>query len=68
MAEISSITINLPMATEEYRVGQADITEIKDQSMEFENSTEWMYEIYVGGKLYKSIINTPVTITYELEG
>ncbi|MFJ8064875.1 hypothetical protein ACIQYS_09600 [Psychrobacillus sp. NPDC096426] len=74
--KIIGLGINLPMATEHFQVGDKTltqhgiwktVTEIKDQSVEYENSTEWMYDIYVEGKLYKSVINSPVTITYSLE-
>lgn len=76
MPKIQKINLNLPMHTEEYEIGRnvcdehgmwKTVTEIKDQSSEYENSTEWMYDIYVEGKLFKSIINSPVTITYSLE-
>lgn len=68
MAKILEVAINLPMHTEVYTVGIYGVSEIKDQSAEFESGTQCMYDVYVEGGLYKSIINTPVTITYELEG
>lgn len=73
--KIIELTINLPMATETYEVGRsyhssnADeiCTEIKDASIEWETHIDFIYDIYVNGKLYKSIVNTPVTLTYSLE-
>ena len=44
------------------------ITEIRDMSMEFEDSIHVAYDIFANGKLYKSIINLPVQVEYEIEG
>lgn len=73
--KIIALALNLPMATEEYHVGDSirvngeikRLTEIKDMSIEAESRTETMYDIYLEGKLYKSIVNSPVSITYSLE-
>jgi|GEM_PF-6102195 len=75
MSSITAIALNLPMATEHYKVGDTDfvhgafseITEIRDVSNEYEDHTDWIYDIYADGKLYKSIVNSPVSITYSLE-
>ncbi len=79
MRGIKSISLNLPMVAECYTVGQKvndqtlprdlqKVTEIKDFSRECENSNEYIYDIFVAGQLYKTIINTPVSITYFLDG
>lgn len=43
------------------------ITEIKDNTMEYPDSTEFIYDIYVNDKLWKSLINMPVKIEYSIE-
>lgn len=77
MSKIKSLQVNLPMHNEFYIVGRGRecshiehfegiITEIKDVGVEFENSIHCFYEIYLGGKLFKRIENTPVTLEYEV--
>ena len=50
----------------EYKSGKL-ISEIRDMSMEFEDSIHVAYDIFANGKLYKSIINLPVQVEYEIE-
>lgn len=44
------------------------ITEIKDMGAEFEDSIHVAYDIFANGKLYKTLVNMPVQVTYEIEG
>ncbi|MFD1350180.1 hypothetical protein [Oceanobacillus caeni] len=44
------------------------ITEIKDMTSEFDDSINVSYDIYANGKLYKTLVNMPVQVTYEIEG
>jgi hypothetical protein len=46
-----------------YKTGKY-ITEIKDLTSEFPDSIDRQYDIYVDGKLYQSLVNMPVIITY----
>ena len=76
MNKIESIELNLPMKKEGYTVGQLvvsggkafNITDIKDMTIDGENIYIPIYYVYADGKHYKTIENSPVTITYFLEG
>jgi hypothetical protein len=50
----------------EYNSGKI-ITEIKDCSMEFPDSIDYQYDIFVNNKPWKSLINMPVKVEYSLE-
>ena len=75
MQKIKGINLNLPMHTEVYNIGDTDfidgefreITDIKDSGIKTKNGLDLFLEVYVEGKLFKRIINTPLTITYSLE-
>lgn len=43
------------------------ITEIKDSSMEYPDSIDFIFDIYVDGKLWKSLINMPLKVEYSTE-
>jgi len=43
------------------------VTEIKDMSVEFENGVHVQYDIFINGKLYKSLVNMPVKVEYSIE-
>lgn len=71
MPKIKRIESALPMDGKCWEIGTEigyktgkHITEIKDVSSEFSDSIEWQYDIYVNGKLYQSLVNVPVIITY----
>lgn len=79
MSKITAIEMNLPMKEEWYAVGHpvSDptlpkdkniVTEIKDCTAEYEDGIEFIYEVWVAGQIYKSIVNSPVSVTYEIEG
>lgn len=64
-----------PMDGESWEVGKevgyksgVFITEIKDMTSEFDDSINVCYDIYANGKLYKTLVNMPVQVTYEIEG
>lgn len=77
--EIVNLQVNLPMHTEFYEVGKVPcaitqrteyrddlvITQIKNTTMEFEDSLHTSYEIYANGQLYRCIEYTPVTVEYK---
>ncbi|ETT84194.1 hypothetical protein MKZ08_08370 [Viridibacillus sp. FSL R5-0477] len=79
MIKINSLQVNLTMHTESYVVGEVPcyitqrvnykddlmVSEIKDCSMEYEDSIHPFYEIYANGQLYRRIEYSPVTIGYE---
>ena len=79
MKKIKSIELNLPMDNEWYAVGSKvndkdlpeelqRVTEIKENSIDAESRFESIYQIYVEEQLYKTIENSPVTVTYFLDG
>lgn len=43
------------------------ITEIKDTTLEYEDSVYSQFDIYVNGSLYKTLINMPVQVEYEFK-
>lgn len=43
------------------------VTEIKDFSQGFEHNMHVQYDIFLNGKLYKSLVNMPVKVEYSLE-
>lgn len=43
------------------------VTEIRDSTTEFEDSIYSQFDIYVNGNLYKSLINMPVQVEYEVK-
>lgn len=43
------------------------VTEIKDSTLEYEDSVYSQFDIYVNGSLYKSLINMPVQVEYEVK-
>lgn len=72
MPKIIKIESARHMDGEEWEVGQeikagSIITEIKDCSMEFPESIDYQYDIFVNGKPWKSLINMPVKVEYSLE-
>lgn len=71
--KIKRIESALPMDSRLWEIGKEipfqhesgkHVSEIKDMSAEFENSIHVQYDIYVDGKLYQSLINMPVIVTY----
>lgn len=79
MKKIKSVELNLPMNNEWYAVGSKvndkdlpeellRVTEIKENSIDAESRFESIYQIYVEEQLYKTIENSPVTVTYFLDG
>ncbi|MGP4073792.1 hypothetical protein ACTWQB_14710 [Piscibacillus sp. B03] len=42
-----------------------EITKIQDMTAEFHDSVDRQYDVYVGDKLVKSLVNMPVVITYK---
>lgn len=43
------------------------VTEIKDSTLEYEDSVYSQFDIYVNGNLYKTLINMPVQVEYEVK-
>ncbi|KIL73712.1 hypothetical protein [Bacillus badius] len=50
----------------EFKSGKI-ITEIKDTSLEFPESIDYQFDIYVNDKLWKTLINMPLKVEYSLE-
>ena len=63
------IVTNVGTDTEYVEVGTYGVTEIKDNSVEWENSIDFIYEIFgEDEKLLRQIINCPVDIKYFKAG
>lgn len=43
------------------------VTEIKDRTIEYEDSIEFVYEVYIDGQLAFEIINWSVEVEYQIE-
>ncbi|MEN2466713.1 hypothetical protein [Ornithinibacillus sp. JPR2-1] len=75
MYKIIGIESARPMDGTYWKVGEKlyidgepkEVTEIKDLTSEFPDSIDRQYDIYVEGKLYQSLVNMPVIITYDTE-
>lgn len=70
MRKIESITIVSNQGVSTISIGQSinglEITEIKDKSLEYENSIDFIYTAYdKGGEVIKEIINCPVEVTFH---
>lgn len=77
MTKIKSIALNLPMNDEWYAVGEETyisqtekgmVTAIVDDSISSEQNYVPTYVVYVNERPWKRIENSPVSITYFLEG
>jgi hypothetical protein len=53
-----------------YMVGIAisgnEVTEIVNLSQEYEDHTEFIYQVKIGDKVLADVINFPVTVQYEI--
>lgn len=61
---IKMITPGLPMDGEYYIVGTDGVTEIRDDSIEWESSVDFIYTVYKGENKVNQWVNVPVKITY----
>jgi hypothetical protein len=62
---IEQITIVTQQGVSITEVGTNNVAEIKNNSKEYPDHTEFIYDAYdKDGKLLRSIINCPVDITY----
>lgn len=77
MNKIIKIASALPMDGNEWEVGQEIefnnsgkvITEISDMTVDvLDLAYVPQYNIYVNGKLWKTLVNMPVQVEYELKG
>lgn len=75
MNKIIQINSARHMDGEEWQVGKEIgyksglfITEIKDTTAEFPDSIEYQFDIYVNDELWKTLINMPVQVEYEIGG
>lgn len=73
MPVIKSIMSALPMDGTTWVVGTEfgegkTISKIVDSGYGFEDHVFIQYDIYVNNKIWKSLINMPVIVEYELEG
>ncbi len=63
---IKEIMIVTNTGIERVIVGLNNVATIKDNSLEWENSTDFIFNVYdENGKLLRQIINCPVSIIYQ---
>lgn len=69
---IKSLIVVSSVANKEYIVGLTKVNgvvvdEIKDASCEWENGTDFIYQIYGNGKPLAEVINCPVNIEFFVD-
>lgn len=53
------------MDNTKFSIGDMGITDIVDNSLEYESSVDFIYDLMVGEKLLKSFINCSVIVEYK---
>lgn len=63
--KIKKITIVSGAGVRSHEVGSEGVTEIKDNRKEYENHTDFIYNVMIGDILKCEIINCPVDVDYD---